>query len=295
MRRVVAIGLAGYDILGVVPAYPERDTKVRLVDVAFAGGGPAATAAAAAARLGAPTAFVGRVGDDDLGRAILRGLEEVGVDVSGTVVAPGRSPLSFVAIDRGDASRTVFHAPTDVAPLRPEQIDWRCLEGAGVLLIDGREVAVQREAAERARRAGATVLLDAERIDDDVRSLMAVTDVCVASEKLGRALAADDDAALAALAALGPRDVVITLGARGSIGRAAGGPIVRQPIFAVDAVDTTGCGDVYHGAYAVALLRGLDLAACMRMSAGAAALKCRALGGRSALPTSAELDALLRL
>ncbi len=294
VRRVVAIGLAGYDILGVVPAYPDRDTKVRLVDVAFAGGGPAATAAAAAARLGAPTAFIGAVGDDDLGRAILRGLEEVGVDVSGTVVARGRSPLSFVAIDRTDASRTVFHAPTDVPPLAPERIDWRCLDGAGVLLVDGRQVAVQREAAERARRAGAIVLLDAERIDDDMRGLLAVTDVCVASERLARELADDDDAALDALAALGPRDVVVTLGARGSIGRTAGGAVVRQPVFPVDAVDTTGCGDVYHGAYAVGLLRGADLAGCMELAAAAAALKCRALGGRAALPTAAELDAFVR-
>jgi ribokinase len=295
MRRVVALGLASYDILGVVPSYPDRDSKVRLSAVALAGGGPAATAAAAAARLGARTAFIGAVGDDDFGRAILRGLAEVGVDVSFAVVAPGgRSPLSFVAIDGGDASRTVFHAPTDVAPLVPGAIDWSCLDGAGVLLIDGRQVAAQREAAGRARRAGAIVVLDAERIDDDMRGLLALTDVCIASEALARELAPDDEGALARLAALGPRDVVVTLGARGSVGRAAGGPLVRQPIFAVDAVDTTGCGDVYHGAYAVGLVRGDDLAGCMELAAAAAALKCRGLGGRAALPTAAELDAFVR-
>lgn len=294
MRRVVGLGLASYDILGVVPSYPERDTKVRLSQVALAGGGPAATATAAAARLGADTAFIGKVGDDDFGRAIRRGLEELGVDVSGVVMAPGgRSPLSFVVIDR-DASRTVFHAPTDVTPLWPEEIDWRVLDGAGVLVIDGRQVAAQLEAAARARRAGAIVLLDAERIDDDVRALLAVTDVCIASEKLARVLSPDDEGALAQLAALGPASVVVTLGAGGSVGRAAGGPPVRQPIFAVDAVDTTGCGDVYHGAYAVGLVRGADLAGCMEIAAAAAALKCRALGGRAGLPTAGELDAFLR-
>jgi sugar/nucleoside kinase (ribokinase family) len=95
------------------------------------------------------------------------------------------------------------------------------------------------------------------------------------------------------LAGLGPATVVVTRGEQGSLGRAGSRPLVEQPAFRVDAVDTTGCGDVYHGAFAVGLARGLDLAGCMRLASGAAALKCRALGGRAALPTAAELDAFL--
>lgn len=292
--RIVGVGLANLDLLGVLPAYPARNSKNRLVEVSIQGGGPAATAIATAAALGASTALVGAVGDDDFGRAIRRGLEELGVDVRGLVPVPGaRSPFSFVAVDRTDASRTVFHAPGTAPPVDPATIDTGILDDAAVLVIDGRQPAAQGLAARRARAQGTTVLLDAERLDDDTRALLGSTDVCIASAQLAAALAPDPVAALDALAALGPTTVVVTLGEEGSIGRKDGGPLVRQAAFRVAAVDTTGCGDVYHGAFAVGLARGLDLAGCMQLASAAAALKCRGLGGRAALPTAAELEAFL--
>jgi sulfofructose kinase len=290
--RIVAMGLANLDLLGVLPAYPDKNSKNRVDPLVIQGGGPAATAIAAAAALGADTAFLGAIGDDDFGHLIARGLAELGVDLRGLVRVPGaRSPLSFVAVDRSDASRTVFHAPGTAPPLDPEAIDWSLLDGAAVLLIDGRQPAAQLAAARRARAGGTTVLLDAERLDEPTRALLAVTDVCVASS----GIASDEPAAvLDHLAALGPTTVVVTLGEEGSIGRAGAGPLVRQPAFPVAAVDTTGCGDVYHGAFAVGLARRLDLAGCMELASAAAALKCRALGGRAALPSAAEIDAFLR-
>ncbi len=289
--RIVGIGLANLDLLGVLPAFPDKNSKNRVDRVSIQGGGPAATAVATAAVLGAETAFVGAIGDDDFGHAIARGLEELGVDVRGLVLVAGaRSPFSFVAVDASDASRTVFHAPGSAPPLDPATIDTDILDGADVLIIDARQPTAQLMAARRARAQATTVLLDAERLDDATRSLLPWTDVCIASATLGRALGSDP---LAALAVLGPTTVVVTRGEDGSIGRTADGPLVTQPAFPVHAVDTTGCGDVYHGAYAVALARRLDLAGCMRLASAAAALKCRALGGRAGLPTAAELDAFL--
>lgn len=289
--RIVAIGLANLDLLGVLPHYPERNSKNRVDRLSIQGGGPAATAIAAAAALGAETAFIGAIGDDDFGSAIARGLAELGVDLRGLVRVPGaRSAFSFVAVDRSDASRTVFHAPGTAPPLDPAAVDWRVLDGAAVLVVDGRQPAAQREAARRARAQGTTVLLDAERLDDDTRALLALTDICVASSSIA---AGEPIAALDLLAGLGPATVVVTCGEDGSLGRGSDGQLVQQPAFLVDAVDTTGCGDVYHGAFAVGLARGLDLAGCMRLASAAAALKCRALGGRAGLPTAAELDAFL--
>jgi ribokinase len=289
--RIVGVGLANLDLLGVLPRYPERNSKNRVDRVSIQGGGPAATAVATAAALGAETAFVGAIGDDEFGHTIARGLEELGVDVRGLVrVAGARSPFSFVAVDASDASRTVFHAPGSAPPLDPATIDTDILDDADVLIIDARQPAAQLLAARRARGQSTTVLLDAERLDDATRSLLPWTDVCIASAQLGRALGSDP---LAALAALGPTTVVVTRGEDGSIGRTTGGPEVSQPAFPVHAVDTTGCGDVYHGAYAVGLARRLDLAGCMRLASAAAALKCRALGGRAGLPTAAQLDAFL--
>jgi len=290
---MVGIGLASLDLLGSMPRFPAPNSKNRVTDVSIQGGGAAATACVAAARLGARAAFAGVVGDDDLGRAILRGLEEEGVDVSRVVVATGRrSPFSFVAVNAGDASRTVFHAPGDLPPLAPGDIDDAIFDGAGVVLIDGRQREAQLAAAARARRAGAEVLLDCERLGDGGRALAAASDVVVASAGVVDELGGDAEAALDALAALGPRWVVVTLGEEGSIGR-AGGPILEQPAFRVDAVDTTGCGDAYHGAFAVGMLRGLDLAGCMELASATAALKCRALGGRDGLPRAGEVDDFL--
>ena len=289
--KIVGVGLANLDLLGVLPAYPDKNSKNRVDVVSIQGGGPAATAIAAAAALGAETAFIGAVGDDDFGRAIARGLEELGVDVRGLVRVPGaRSPFSFVAVDASDASRTVFHAPGTAPPLDAERIEGGLIEGADVLVIDGRQPAAQLAAARRARPGGTRVLLDAERLDDATRSLLPHTDVCIASAQLGRMLGGDP---LAALAALGPTTVVVTRGEEGSMGRSGGGAVVEQPAFRVDAVDTTGCGDVYHGAFAVGLARGLDLAGCMRLASAAAALKCRALGGRAGLASAGEVEAFL--
>jgi len=289
--RIVAIGLANLDYLGVLPRYPERNSKNRVDPLSIQGGGPAATAIAAAAALGADTAFIGAIGDDELGNAIARGLADLGVDLRGLARVPGtRSPMSFVVVDRSDASRTVFHAPGTAPLLDPAAIDWSLLDGADVLLLDGRQPLAQREAARRARAQGITVLLDAERLDDHTRALLPLTDVCVASASIA---AGDPRAVLDLLAGLGPGTVVVTCGEDGCLGRAGDGHLIQQPAFLVDAVDTTGCGDVYHGAYAVGLARRLDLAVCMRLASAAAALKCRALGGRAALPTAAELDAFL--
>jgi sulfofructose kinase len=294
--RIVGMGLANLDLLGTVPVFPEKNSKNRVTDLSIQGGGPAATAIAAAAALGERTAFIGVVGDDDFGRAIARGLADLGVDLTGLVTVPGaRSPLSFVVVDRSDASRTVFHAPPTSPPLTADQIEWSVLEDASVLIIDGRQPAAQLAAATRARARSTRVLLDAERLDGDTRALLAASDVCIASAGLGAELASSPEAALEALAALGPRTAVVTLGEAGSIGRADEGPIIHQRAFPVDAIDTTGCGDVYHGAFAVGLARGADLAGCMAIAAAAAALKCRALGGRAGLASSAELEAFLRL
>src|SRR6185436_5213750 len=104
--------------------------------------------------------FVGKIADDEFGRMVLRGLADCGVETSRVVVTrDGTSPFSLVAIDATDASRTIFHsAGGDALDLAPEEVDWTCLDGARVLLVDGHQLRVQREAAERARAAGIAVL-----------------------------------------------------------------------------------------------------------------------------------------
>jgi ribokinase len=293
-------------MLGVVPRYPKKDTKTELTTVSLQGGGPTATAIAAAATLGASTRFVGKVADDDFGRFAIRSLEGLGVDVRGVVYSTGSlSPLSFIAVDGEDGSRTIFHTSGDNDPLSPDEIRWTVLDGASCLLVDGHQPAAQLAAARRCRERGIPVILDAGSPRDGLDQLVAHSDVLIASERFAADVAprGELEDTVRGLAALGPTTVVVTLGDSGSVGVSTDGrrpkdsgelpPLVRQAAFPVTAVDTTGAGDVFHGAFAVALTAGDPFERCLRFASAAASLKCRTLGGRAGLPTPYEVTRLL--
>jgi ribokinase len=143
------------------------------------------------------------------------------------------------------------------------------------------------EGARQAKEMGLRVVMDAGTLREGYRELISMVDILIASERFGSALVGGDktvDKALEALSHWGPKEVVITLGPKGSIGW-SGGEMVSQKAFSVDAVDTTGAGDVYHGAYIYGLLKGLNMAECMRFASAASALKCLEIGGRKGIPT----------
>jgi sulfofructose kinase len=294
-KCIVAIGLATLDYLGRLPRFPEKNSKSVLDLLSVQGGGTAATAAAAAAKLGAKVQFIGKIGDDDFGRTIMRGMSDCGVDVRQMVIARGqKSPFSFVVVDSTDASRTVFHSPGDFGPLSTDEMSWSWLEDVGVLLVDGRQMSAQVEAARRARARGATVLLDADSMRPGMEELMRASTVIIASEPFSESIAGDVslERRLYRLRELGADVVAITRGEHGAIALHRD-EVLRVPAFTVEAVDTTGCGDVYHGAFAYGLLQGQDLSSCMRFAAATAAIKCRAVGGREGLARLEEVLALL--
>jgi sugar/nucleoside kinase (ribokinase family) len=288
---VVGVGHATVDLLGVVPRYPARDSKVELLEYSKQGGGTIATAIAAAAALGAPARFVGKVGDDDFGRFILDGLREYGVDLSRVVVAPGGySPLSFVVVDRETATRTIFYTRGDLAALAPEEVNPAVLDDAKVLLVDGMQPGAQIATAEAARERGVRVLLGAGSLHEGMGELMALADVVIASERFLSEIAprGELEDSLVELLRMGPSSAIVTLGEAGSIGL-EGRKLVRQPAFEVRAIDTTGAGDVYHGALACALSDAWPLERAMRFASTAAGMACRALGGRAAIPDRQEV------
>jgi ribokinase len=286
----LGVGLATLDFVGVVERYPGLDAKVDLSAFSLQGGGPVATALCALARLGARTALCGRVADDPPGEAIRRGLGDAGVDVTALGVQPGRvSPCSFVAVDRASGRRTVFHSRGSVDPPGPADLDLSALDGARVLLVDGHWPRAQIAACERARERGVPVVLGAGSRREGMGELVALCDVLIAAERFAAELAprGEIEDSLQELALLGPRTVVVTLGAQGSVGL-DGERLIRTPALAVDVTDTTGAGDAYHGAFAYGLLSGGPVERCMRLASVVAGLKCRALGGRAGLPTLVE-------
>jgi len=293
-RAAVCIGHAALDLLGTSDGWPAADLKTRLRTLARQGGGPAATAAVTLARLGVPARFLGVVGDDDIGAWILADLRRCGVDVSGVRVRRGRtSHLSVCVSDAVAGTRNVLWHPGDASDLRPRELVDDVLDDAGVVLCDGRHVAASLSLIRAARRRGIPTLLDAGSLRPATRRLLGAVDVCIASHVFARDLAGSDDPErmLRALEAAGPATVGITLGAEGALARRRGGTVVRVRALRVRVVDTTGAGDAFHGAFAWGLLYRRSLRWTMRFASVVAGLKCRALGGRKALPTLVQARA----
>lgn len=289
---VVGIGYSSVDYLGIVPRYPpEADEKTEMMEFSMQGGGPAATALVTLSRLGAKVAFIGKVGDDDFGRFMLRELKREGVDVSMTRLERGaRSPFAFIIVERGTGRRTILWTRSTASELSPQEVDMEFITSARMLYLDGLQMEASIYAAKLARERGVTVFLDADTLWSRSKELIGFCDVAIASKSFARDLTGGEDyeRAVRAILDLGPRIAGVTLGEEGCI-CSDGGPIVRKPAFKVEVVDTTGAGDVFHGAFAYGLLSGWELERIAEFSNAVAALKCRKLGGRAGIPALEEV------
>jgi len=246
-------------------------------------------------RLGLGTAYIGKVGDDRFGERMLEELRREDVDVSSVVVERGAtSQFAFIMVDEATAARTILWTRGSVSRLAAREANLDLVRSARALFIDDLEPEAALAAARQARAARIPVLIDAGSLREGVRELLPLCDYLLASEHFASQISGGWDlrAALEALAAFGPKASVVTLGEKGCA-FLSGDDVVEVPGFAVKAVDTTGAGDVFHGAYLFAVLEGLDtMRACVFANA-VAALKCRKLGGRAGIPTLAEALAFL--
>lgn len=290
-RPVVGLGQCSWDLLGRVAAYPQVDEKIDLQEYAEQGGGPVATALVTLARLGLPTAFLGTLGGDHYAASIREGLRAEGVDVRLLQQDhQGTSQVSFIAVDPS-GRRTIFCHKGARRPfsLTPDVI--ALIESAAALLLDGGEAEAALAAARLAKERGIPVLLDGGSLHESTRALLPYCSELVVSEKFARQLTPDGpETALELLLQQGARTAVVTLGAQGSLGREVGGELVVCQAFPAQVVDTTGCGDVFHGAYLYALLRGDSLLERLRFASVCAALKALQLGGRSGIPRLEEVQ-----
>jgi sulfofructose kinase len=292
---VVGLGYAGWDYLGIVPGPPVFDADtMTLAGFASCGGGPTATALVALTRLGAKAGYLGVLGDDESGRRALADLRREGVDTSRVVVRPGaRSHTCIVLVEAGTGRRSILCDRGALGALALTDADRRYVARARFLHLDGQFIEAAITAARWAWEAGVRVSFDANRPRPRLDELLPLVDVLVTSATFPAAYTGHDDLtqAMRALRALGPETVVVTLGPEGCA-YLADERVVRLPRFAVNVVDTTGAGDAFHGAYLFGLLQGWDAAERARFANAVAALNCRALGGRAALPSLTETRAL---
>ena len=295
---VIGIGLSAVDYLGIVDEYPPpADVKIQMSQFTRQGGGPAATALVTLSRLGAKTAFIGKMGDDEVGRLMKSQLAEEKVDVSQVVMEPGASSQpAFIIVDQATGRRTIFWSESNVSPLRVSEMDREFVTSARILHLDGLQMEAGLTAAQWAKEADMTVVLDGDTIRPDIDKLVELTDVLITSRNFAVRFTGEDDLERAThkMRSLGPEIVGITLGDDGCV-LSWENNVLRRPAFQVDVVDTTGAGDVFHGAFIYGLLKGWKMERIAEFANVVAAMKCRKLGGRAGIPSLEEAKVFLDL
>lgn len=294
---VCALGGICWDYVGIVEEYPELDEKARLTDLIQMGGGLSATAMSAVASLGGKAAMFGVVGDDDFGHKCLQAFAAEGVNADGVRVLPDlTSQFAFCVAQRDSGRRSIFYKPGSYERLGRGEVDLDALTDCKCLLVDHHHLAAATEAAHHARSRGVPVVADIERLQPGAEEFLAAVDVPIVPRGFVRALSGEQDLAAGArhFQSLGPKTVVITCGAEGVVAF-SGDERLHQPAFCVEPIiDTTGAGDVFHGAFAYGVALGYDLPTNLAFAGAAAALSCCALGGRGALPTHGSVCDLLK-
>lgn len=294
MLDVLCVGFANQDLLLEVDGYPPQDAKIDVRRLMEQGGGPAATAAVAIARLGGRVALISALGDDRLGERMLAELAEEGVDTSYCPRLPGvESALSVAVVDSVAGTRNIF-CYRGPAELGPERVDPTAVRRARLVLLDTNLPQASLEAARVAQDAGIPVVLDTGVPRPGLETLIAMADYPIPPLISAQWATGEEDPERAARAMLRgrARAVVVTMGSDGYLVATHEG-VWREAAFKVDVVDSTGAGDAFHGGFAYAFARGGSVREAARFGAAVAALKCRSLGGRTGLPTLREVEMLL--
>jgi len=293
---VVGLGFSSVDYLGIVPRLPTIDEGAPLLDFTQQGGGPVAQALVALARLGAATGFVGRLGDDEAGQFMRRGLLEEGIDISHLQIQRNAtSPQCIILVHQPTGKRSICCTGGTAGPVADDSVDVDYVSSGRYLHLDGHSRPAAIRAARAACERGVKVCLDVGSPGEHVAELIDVSDIVVAGVRCAESFALDGHdyrAGAEAMLERGPEIVVVTLGEHGSYTKTRDQEFTC-PSFRVPVVDTTGAGDVFHGGYIYGLLRGWDLFTVAEFASACSALKCGKLGGRAGIPTLAAVESFL--
>ncbi|MCX6019589.1 MAG: PfkB family carbohydrate kinase [Chloroflexi bacterium] len=297
---VLALGAVAIDTLLYVDAWPTADTKISVQRSMRQCGGLSATALVAAARLGASCAYAGLLGADGDADSDFasQAMCAEGIDLTHVVHERGAGPVrSTIVVGAHNNTRNIFTehpARTGADESRPSP---ELIRSARVLHVDHIGIPGMTRAARIARDAGVAVVSDVEREEfGNVDELFTLIDHLITSEEFALRRSGAADAAAAALALWTParRCVAVTTGAHGCVFTLDGLHVQSQPALAVNVVDTTGCGDVFHGAYCAMLARGTTIIDCIHIAATAASLKATRPGAQAGAPSWNEVMSQIR-
>jgi ribokinase len=303
--KVVGLGQCALDHLFIIDSFPPPDTKKEVIEWTISGGGPVATALVSLSRLGINCSFYGIIGDDESGKKIADSLQSENVNIKGLLKRQGsNSQVAFIAVEKGSGKRTIFWKRPSAEPLKPDELPPDFLDDTDFLLIDGLMLEASIYAAKKAKEKNIPIMLDAGKLREGMIELAHMCDYVVSSEEFARELISstqdfprepltfEPEKAIMYMKSFNAKAITITLGERGSI-TVAGDEFFYTPAFKVDAIDTTGAGDVFHGGYIYGLLQKWDIRDVVLFASAFAALKCRKLSGRAGIPSLKEVEAFL--
>jgi sulfofructose kinase len=295
----VGFGLNAVDHLVVVPAYPAFDTKTRLREHVQAAGGQTASAMVGLQRLGLRTAYGGRFGSDAEGQFGLASLKTEGVNLEYAETIEGaRNQIAFIVIDGRSGERTVIWDRDERLAYSAHEAPVEIAARGRVLHMDAHDPPACVRMAQAARASGVIISADLDNIYDGLPELLPLVDILISSKEFPHRLTGlhNEHASLIELKArYGCAVVGMTLGVRGAL-LYTGDGFLESPAYAVPngCRDTTGAGDAFHAGFLYGLLAGEDMETTLRLANATAALKCRALGARTTLPTKNELQDFMK-
>ncbi len=297
---VIGLGMSLIDSLLQVDEFPKEGGVTEAAESRMMGGGPVPTALCAAARLGASCAIVDRVGDDWRGRLVENEYQGYGVSTDFLQLGVGQTTgMSSVLVRQGDGERHIVFSPGDWQALTVEELPREAISGAKVLHLNGRHWPACVEAARWVRQAGGEVSFDggANRYDTKFEPLLELVDILIVARDFAEKASSSSDVVdqLPHLIGYGASIVGITDGANGSWFATAEGEVFHQKAYPIESVvDTTGCGDVFHGAFLFAHTRGWSVREAAAFASAVASQNATALGGRGRLVGLSEVSGLLR-
>jgi len=292
---IVGVGLNATDTLLIVPHFPAYAGKVPFVEEILSPGGQVASAMVACARLGMRTKYIGTIGDDERGRIQQESLQGTGINLDHVQLRHCPNQSAYIIIDRSTGERTVLWRRDDCLRIDPDEITPGQITCARMLHIDGHDTPAVARAAAIARRHGIPVTMDVDTIYQGFDQVLPNIDYLVTSSEFPPNWTGVNDP-FGALAAIQKeyrmKVAAMTLGAHGALAL-EDGRFHYSPAYVVNCVDTTGAGDVFHGAFCYAVLEGMPMSEALEFSNAMAALNCTALGARGGIRGMADIRALM--
>jgi len=282
---VIGVGINATDTIIRLPRFPALDSKVEIVSAEVKPGGQVASAMVACKRWGLRVRYIGKIGDDEAGKLQMAEMKRERIEAHWVVARGAMSQSSFILVDGPSGERTVLWKRDSSIALHPEDLKRQWVRGGRALLVDGHDTKAAACAARWARQESICVVGDFDNRYKEVEALLHLTDFAITSKEFPERLTGENDL-LKSLPQL-YRDfkfrlIASTLGRLGVLAW-DGTRFYLTPGFCVDAVDTTGAGDIFHGAFLFGLMRDWSLEQILEFSCAAAALNCEAEGARGGI------------